>query len=353
MAIERGQLLSVLGMASPVIQAPMAGFAFPDMVIAVCEAGGLGIVAAAPHSMEEIERDNGAIRSRTNRPFGINFFSHAAPVRDAVAERAWRQRLQPYFEELQLDAEDIALPTSPVEGFGEAQCSAVERIRPRVVSFHFGLPDADLLMRVKKAGALVMASATTVTEAVWLEAHGCDVVIAQGMEAGGHRGHFLAGSESRQRGTFTLVPQIVDAIRLPVVAAGGIGDIRGVRAALALGAEAVQVGTAFLCCTEASMRPGYLRALQQSTGEDTVMTSAFSGRPARVVANRFTRELGMHENEVANFPLAMNLIAPLVRDAAQSGSSDLAPVWAGQGIRPYGPITASQLVGRLTPVEWA
>jgi nitronate monooxygenase len=351
MAIERGQLLSVLGMASPVIQAPMAGFSFPDMVIAVCEAGGLGILAAALHSVEDIERDSAAIRSRSNRPFGMNFFSHTAPVRDAAAERAWRQRLQPYFDELQLDAEDAALPASPVAGFGEAQCSAVERIHPRVVSFHFGLPDAAFLVRLKKAGALIMASATTVTEAIWLEAHGCDVVIAQGMEAGGHRGHFLAGSESRQRGTFTLVPQIVDAIRLPVVAAGGIGDIRGVRAALALGAEAVQVGTAFLCCAEASMRPGYLRALRQSTGEDTVMTSAFSGRPARVVANRFTRELGMHENEVANFPLGMKLIEPLVKAAARSGSSDLAPVWAGQGIRPNGTVTASQLVGRLTPVD--
>jgi nitronate monooxygenase len=351
MAIERGRLLSVLGMTSPVIQAPMAGFASLDMVAAVCEAGGLGNIGAAMHSVEDIERDIASVRSRTNRRFGINFFNHPAPLRDLDDEHAWRRRLQPYFDELQLDAQDIALPSRPAPGFGEEQCAAVERDCPGLVSFHFGLPDAAYVARLKHAGAVIMSSATTVAEAVWLEAHGCDVVIAQGLEAGGHRGHFLPGSENRQRGTFTLVPQIVDATRLPVVAAGGIGDIRSVNAALALGAEAVQVGTAFLSCAEASLRPGYLKALQRSSGEETVLTSAFSGRPARALSNRFTQELGMHEDEVLSFPLGMKFIAPLIRAAAQSHASDLAPVWAGQGIRPNGALTAFQLVGRLTPID--
>jgi nitronate monooxygenase len=259
----------------------------------------------------------------------VNFFCHAESAPNPEIEARWRDRLAPYYSEVGINPSSV--PAAPVRApFGEAMCAVVEEMRPAVVSFHFGLPPDQLLSRVKTAGPLILASATTVAEARWLEQHGVDAVIAQGREAGGHRGMFLSDDIEGQPGLISLLPQVRDAVRLPVVAAGGISDGRGIAAAFALGADAVQIGTAYLLTPEASTSPIHRAALATARDDATRLTNVFTGRPARGLINRFVSEVGQMCVDAPQFPLAAGAAAPLRAAAEKLGSSDFSPLWAGE-----------------------
>ncbi len=334
-------LRRAFGVELAVIQAPMAGVQLSALAIAVCNAGGLGSLPCAMLDGAAIRAEIAAIRAATSQAFNLNFFCHHAPVADPAREAAWRRALAPFYAESGLDIE--AVRTGPGRfPFDESSAALVEELRPPVVSFHFGLPEPALLARVRASGARILASATTVEEARWLEARGVDAVIAQGLEAGGHRGHFLSDDLTRQLGTFVLVPQIVAAVRVPVIAAGGIADAAGVAAALSLGAAMVQVGTAYLRCPEATTGAVHRRALADATARHTALTRLFTGRPARGIVNRLMREVA--DDAAPAFPLATAAIAPLRAAAEARGSGDFSPLWSGQNAsgckeRPAGELT--------------
>ena len=322
-------LQQLLGINLPLLQAPMAGVQGSALAVAVCEAGGLGALPCAMLSPDAIRAEVAAIRAGTGRPFNLNFFCHQPPTPDDAREAAWRASLAPYYRELGLDP--AAIPAAPGRApFSAALAELVEALRPPVVSFHFGLPAPELLARVKASGARVLSSATTVDEARWLEAHGADAVIAQGLEAGGHRGMFLTGDVTTQLGTLALVPQIVAALRVPVIAAGGIADARGVAAAMALGAAGVQAGTAYLLALEATTSAVHRAALKSRAAAHTALTNLFTGRPARGIVNRIIRELGPISDKAPEFPLATAAITPLRTQAEAMGSDEFSPLWAGQ-----------------------
>jgi len=323
------RLLELLGLDLPIIQAPMAGANDAAMVIAVSAAGGLGSLPCAMLDCREIEQEVARIRAATDRPFNLNFFCHVPEPADPVREAAWRARLAPYYAEFGLDPESVA-PAPARTPFDDGLCALVETLRPPVVSFHFGLPDAALLQRVKATGCVVLSSATTVTEARWLETHGCDAVIAQGVEAGGHRGMFLDDRPASQVGTLALVPQAVDAVGIPVIASGGIGDGRGIAAAFALGASGVQLGTAYLRSTESLVSELHREALAVATDDATALTNLFSGRPARGIVNRVMREIGPLSPDTPPFPTAGAALMPLKVHAEQHRRADFTSLWAGQ-----------------------
>jgi nitronate monooxygenase len=339
-------LQQLLGIDWPLIQAPMAGVQGHALAAAVSNAGALGSLPCAMLGPEALRSEILALKVGTQRPFNLNFFCHEAPTPDAQADAAWREALAPYAAELGLDAQAAVAGASRAP-FAEATAALVEEFRPAVVSFHFGLPPAPLLARVRAAGACVLSSATTVDEALWLEAQGVDAVIAQGLEAGGHRGMFLSSDLSLQQGTFALLPQVVRAVRVPVIAAGGIADARGVAAALALGAAGVQVGTAYLLCPEASTSALHRAALQGEGARHTALTNLFTGRPARGIVNRVMRELGPLRNAVPAFPLAAAAIAPLRAAAEARGRTDFTPLWAGQNASDIKPLGAADLTSEL------
>ena len=339
------RILDLFGIDLPIVQAPMAGAVTAAMVAAVSEAGGLGSLPCATLTMAQIRAEFGAILQSTSRPVGLNFFCHTPPVVDAAREAAWRRHLAPYYAEFGLDP-GMPAPAMPLEPFGAAHCDLIASLKPEVVSFHFGLPDAGLCARVKQSGAQIISSATTVEEAVWLERNGCDAIIAQGWEAGGHRAMFLSDDVGTQLGTLALVPQIVDAVSVPVIAAGGIADGRGVAAALALGASAAQVGTAYLFCPEASLAPLHRQALKASRGR-TAVTRLFSGRPARAVVNRLVRELGARPVDPPDFPLAGAALAPLRSQSEPRGSDDFTALWCGQAAHLGRDLPAGELTRQL------
>ena len=321
--------LSIPGLELPVIQAPMAGVQDSALALAVCHAGGLGSLPAAMLAPDELVRQFGLLAAGTERPWNVNFFAHTPPLPDPAREAAWRELLAPYYREFAIDPAGI--PAGPGrQPFDARAAELVEQFRPAVVSFHFGLPPDDLLARVKASGAFVMSSATTVAEARWLESRGVDAVIAQGLEAGGHRGMFLSDDPKTQVGTFALLPQIVAAVRCPVIAAGGIATPEGVAAARALGAAAVQVGTAYLNCPEATTSALHRAALTGETALHTALTNLFSGRPARGIVNRVMREIGPLCAAAPEFPLATSAIAPLRVAAEKLGRTDFTPLWCGQ-----------------------
>jgi len=340
------KLQELLGTQLPIIQAPMAGAQGSALAIAVCNAGGLGSLPCAMLSPEQIEREVAAIRASTDKPFNLNFFCHTPPEPDAEREANWRRLLSPYYAEFGID------PDSIVAGAGRQPFSAeiadiIEPLRPPVISFHFGLPEPALLERVKGWGSKVLSSATTVEEALWLEAHGVDAIIAQGVEAGGHRGMFLTEDPTTQIGTFALVPQIHAAVRVPVIAAGGIADAAGVAAAIGLGAAGVQIGTAYLCCPESTISEIHRQALMSGAARHTALTNLFSGRPARGIMNRAMRELGPICAEAPAFPLATGAIAPLRAAAESRGLGDFSPLWSGQNAGGCRPIPAAELTRQL------
>jgi nitronate monooxygenase len=354
----------MLGIQLPIIQAPMAGVQGSALAVAVSQAGGLGSLPCAMLTLEALDAELHAIKQQTSLPCNVNFFCHTLPPHDAAKEAAWRAALEPFYKEYGIDAGSIA-PGAGRAPFSHAAVDVLEAFKPPVVSFHFGLPAPELLARVKAWGAVVLSSATTVAEARWLEAHGADAVIAQGLEAGGHRGMFLptramdlqAGHSASaatggktlgaaeaatdgptdwrtelltQQGTFTLLPQIVAAVRCPVIAAGGIADAAGVRAALALGAAGVQVGTAYMLCPEATTSALHRAALASPAAQHTALTTLFTGRPARGIVNRVMQALGPLSAAAPPFPTATAAIAPLRAAAEKQGLGDFSPLWSGQ-----------------------
>ena len=323
------RILTLFDMSLPILQAPMAGAGDHRLALAVAEAGGLGALPCAMLTPDRIRAEVAAFHAQSDRPLNLNFFCHAAPEPDAAGLAAWQQHLAPYYRELALDPATPA-PLSNRAPFDATLCALVEELRPKVVSFHFGLPASDLLDRVKATGARVLSSATTVAEALWLESHGCDAIIAQGVEAGGHRGMFLGDDIATQIGTMSLVPQIVDAVRCPVIAAGGIADGRGIAAAFLLGAAAVQIGTAYLFCPEATISAPHRKALAEGHARDTALTNVFTGRPARGMVNRVMREQGFISDAAPAFPLAGGALAPLRAATEPAGSGDFMPLWSGQ-----------------------
>jgi len=348
------RLIELFDIEVPILLAPMAGPLTAELGIAVAQAGGLGAFACTLLTPDEARRDLHAIRQKTARSFNVNFIVFSPPVPDAEREAAWKRELAPYYAELGVD------PTLPSNGavrrpFDEAFCEVVEEFAPKVVSFHFGLPAQRYVARIKRAGSKIISSATTVAEARWLEERGCDAIIAQGAEAGSHRGTFLGSGVESQAGTFALVPQVVDAVKVPVIAAGGVADARGITAALALGASGVQIGTAFLFCPEARLSPLYRTALLSAQDDSTALTNVFSGRPARAIVNRIMREMGPIAPETPEFPLAANGLTPLAAAAEAKGAIDFSSLWAGQAaslgrVRPAGELVrelAAETLERL------
>lgn len=332
------RLLDLFGIEAPIVQAPMAGASTTAMAIGAARGGGLGSLPCALLTPGQAREAAAEFRAAAGRPLNLNFFAHRPPPADPVRALAWRARLAGYYVAAGLDPASPP-PETGRAPFDDAFCALVEETRPEVVSFHFGLPEAGLLARVKATGARILSSATTVAEARWLEERGVDAVVAMGSEAGGHRGTFLPGFGAELRheldmaaqvGTFALVPQVVDAVNVPVIAAGGIADRRGVAAALALGAAGVQVGTAYLFTPEALLPLAHRAALAEARDDNTLITDVFTGRPARAVVNRLMLEAGPFGAEVPAFPLAAGALAPL----RQNGENrDFTNAWAGQSAR--------------------
>jgi nitronate monooxygenase len=336
----------IISTALPIIQAPMAGVQGAALAVAVSRAGGLGSLPAAMLSRDALRAQLGSLARENCGPINVNFFCHVPPVPDHEREAVWRTALLPYYTEFGLSTSLIQEGTAR-EPFTAELCDVLGEFRPAVVSFHFGLPSEQLLGRVRSTGARILSSATTVEEARWLERRGVDAVIAQGLEAGGHRGHFLCEDLSQQSGLFALLPQIVRAVRVPVIAAGGIADADGVAAALSLGASAVQLGTAYLLCAESTTSPVHRALLGSEAALHTALTNLFSGRPARGVINRLMRELGALSDRVLPFPLAANALLPLRRHAEALGRGDFSPLWAGQNVSGCRPIGAGELTRQL------
>ncbi len=343
------RLIDILAIEHPLILAPMAGFATLGLAASVSDAGGLGSIGCASMQPQLVAETIGEWRKLTRGPINVNFFCHRPAKTDIEREQAWRDLLSPYGRELGIGAEPA--PRLDLAPFGEAMCKVVEETRPDVVSFHFGLPDDGLVARVKAAGCRVISSATTVEEAIWLEAHDVDAVIAQGAEAGGHRATFLHGDLNRamasQPGSLVLVPQIADAVSVPIIAAGGIADGRGIAAAFALGASGVQIGTAFLLCPEAGTPPLHREALLHTRDDQTVLTNVFSGRPARAIANRLPLDLGPLSEAAPDFPLPMGELGRLRAGAEPQHSSDFTPLWSGQAAALGREMPAKALVEEL------
>ena len=346
MTRTRDSLRQVLGIALPIIQAPMAGVQGSALAVAVSNAGALGSLPCALLGVDAMRAELTTVASGTSAPFNVNFFCHKAPRVDGERDAAWRAALAPYYKELGIEP-DTTPPAGARMSFSSDAADVLAKFKPRVVSFHFGLPSAELMARVKSWGAKVLSSATTVDEALWLEAHGADVIVAQGVEAGGHRGMFLSDDLSTQVGTFALLPQIVGAVGVPVVAAGGIADARGVSAALALGAAGVQVGTAYLLCPETTTSPLHRAALKSASARHTALTNVFTGRPARSVMNRIMRELGPISPFAPEFPLAASAIGPLRAKAEAQASADFSPLWAGQNACGCREVPAAELTQQL------
>jgi nitronate monooxygenase len=348
--IHLSPLPKLLGIAEPLIQAPMAGAQGAALAIAVAAAGGLGSIPCAMLTPETIRREAQMFRQATDKPLNLNFFCHERPKPDAAREAAWRAALSPYYAEFGIDPAK-PMPSADRAPFDETLCALVEDIRPEVASFHFGLPEAGLLARLRATGAKILSSATSVAEARWLEQRGCDIVIAQGAEAGGHRGVFLTedplAAAANQPSLFALLPQIVDAVSIPVVAAGGIADRRGIAAAFMLGASGVQIGTAFLHCPEATISAPHRAALAKAGAADTALTNLFTGRPARGIVNRLMRERGPISTEAPDFPLAGGALAPLRSAAEARGSGDFSPLWSGQAAALGRPLPAGELTRQL------
>ena len=340
------KISELLGIELPIIQAPMAGAQASAMAIAVSNAGALGSLPCAMLTAEGLRKELELVRTQTSKPFNVNFFCHAAPVADAARESAWRAALMPYYKQYGIDPAGI--PTGPGRApFSAEFADVLEQHQPAVVSFHFGLPPAALLARVKSWRSKIFSSATTVEEALWLEARGVDAIIAQGVEAGGHRGLFLSDDLSTQIGTFALLPQIVRAVKVPIIAAGGIADAQGVAAAMALGAAGVQIGTTYLLCPEATISAIHRAALKSEGSRHTALTNIFTGRPARGIMNYVMRELGPINSGAPAFPLATSAIVPLRAKAEAEGSGDFSPLWSGQNATGCKEIPAAQLTREL------
>lgn len=324
-------LQKLLGITKPLVLAPMAGAGGVELALRVANAGGLASLPCALIDATTIREQVTQFRAQSTQPFNLNFFCHSHQAVDEDEQRQWRDTLRAHYQNagLALDAAPIGVERT---SFNDELCQLVEELKPAVVSFHFGLPEARLVNRVKATGAVVMSSATSVREALQLEAEGCDVIIAQGAEAGGHRGMFLEKDPKKQCGTLALVPQIVDAVHVPVIAAGGIADGRGIAAAFALGALGVQVGSAYLSCPESLISTLHRQALDEASDVSTLITNIYTGKPARAIQNHAINTLGTEAQSVPCFPHATYAMAPLRAQAEQQGRTDFTPLWAGQAV---------------------
>ena len=339
-------LQQLLGIELPIVQAPMAGVQDSALAIAVSNAGGLGSLPCAMLELDALRDQLAALEAQTEKPFNVNFFCHTPPTPNAEAEAAWRATLSEYYEEFRIDAG--AIPAGPGrQPFSFEVAEVLAEFEPRVISFHFGLPSEELMVQVRRWGPKILSSATTVNEARWLEERGVDAIIAQGLEAGGHRGMFLSSDLTTQLGTLALVPQIAKAVKLPVIAAGGIADAAGVSAGMACGAVGAQIGTAYLLCPEATTSPVHRAALKSEVANHTALTNIFTGRPARGIMNRVLRELGPINAATPEFPLAAAAIVPLRREAEALGSGDFSPLWSGQNATGCKEIPAAELTREL------
>ena len=340
------RLLDLFEIELPIVQAPMAGAVGLELIVAAAEAGALGSMPCAMLTPEKAREQIAIFKQRTSKPLNVNFFCHTPVAADAQSEAKWRSRLAAYYKEYGLDP-NAPVPSANRSPFDEAMCQVIEDAKPKIVSFHFGLPEEKLLKRVKAAGCIVLSSATTVKEARWLEARGTDVIIAQGNEAGGHRGMFLTDRVDQQPGTFALVPQVVDAVRVPVIAAGGISDGRGIAAAFALGASAAQVGSAYLKCPESIIGKPYREGLAKADADSTAVTNLMTGKPARGIVNRVIAEVGPLSSDAPAFPHAATALAPLRAAAEKAGSGDFTPMWSGQAVALAEGLPAAELTRKL------
>ena len=317
----------------------MAGAGGVDLCVAAIEGGALGSLPCGMLSAEQVRSQGAEVRSRTKGPINLNFFCHQMP--GDADDDAWRALLQPYYEEFAVDPDKGGALRLP---FDAEMCAALEDLRPEAVSFHFGLPEPELLDRVKAVQSVIIGNATTVEEARWLESRGVDAIIAQGFEAGGHTGRFLDADPDEAKGLFALLPQVVDAVSVPVIAAGGIGDGRGIAAALTLGASAVQLGTAYLHAPEAAISDTHRRRLK---GGRTLFTNLMTGGLARGLHGRLIDELGPIRSEAPPYPLASAALAPIRAAAEKQGELGFGPMWAGQGAPLGQPLPAAELTRKL------
>jgi nitronate monooxygenase len=340
------RILDLLNIDIPIIQAPMAGSDSVALAKAVSSAGGLGSLGCALLSPDGVRDSVRRLREGMMRPININFFCHKMDAPDAAAAEKWKSLLRPQYEKWGVDIE--AVPAIQLRmSFDAGYCAVVEEVKPEVVSFHFGLPAPPLVDRLKRTGIKILSTATSVAEAKWLESRGCDAIVAQGVEAGGHRGMFLETHIATQTGLFALLPQVADAVSIPVIAAGGIADARGIVAAFALGAAAVQIGTAYLLCPESNVSPVYRRALEQVADNGTALTNLFTGRPARAIVSRYVLECGPMSDAAPVFPHAATLVQPLRAAAEKAGSTDYTQMWAGQAAPIAKSMPADQLTRKL------
>lgn len=333
------RFLEGVGTEHPIIQAPMAGAGGVDLCAAAMEGGALGSLPCGMLSAEQVRQQVAELRSRTDRPFALNFFCHTMPT--GVDDGAWRALLQPYYDEFGVAPANGGAMRLP---FDAEMCAAVEELQPPVVSFHFGLPKRRLLDRVKATGAAVIGNATSVEEARWLEERDVAAVIAQGFEAGGHTGRFLGSDPAEAMGLFALLPQVADAVSVPVIAAGGIGDARGIAAAFDLGASAVQLGTAYLHTPESSISDAHRSRLGEPR---TVFTDLMTGGLARGLRGRLVDDLGPVRSEAPPYPLASAALAPIRAAAEKRGEYGFGPMWAGQAAPLGRALPAAELTRRL------
>lgn len=340
--------LARLGIQLPIIQAPMAGVSTPELAAAVSNAGGLGSLGIGPSSVEQAQRMIEQTRALTDRPFNINLFCHAPAQPDPQREAAWLAHLRPLFDEV-----GLALPSSLTAGYpsfieNDALLQMLLAQRPAVVSFHFGLPSAPQIAALREAGICLLATATNVHEAQLIEQAGLDGIIAQGIEAGGHRGMFDPGLADEQWSTAVLVRLLTQQCQLPIIAAGGIMDGQGIRAVLELGAAAAQLGTAFVPCPESSASPAYRRALRSARAGHTRLTASISGRPARGMLNRLI-EHGEAPGapSPAGYPMTYDAAKQLNAAASKQDNHEFAAHWAGMGAPLAREMPAAQLVAEL------
>jgi nitronate monooxygenase len=341
----RSDLIDLLGISHPIIQAPMASASNPAMVAAVANVGGLGSLGCAMFDTVRLREAAKEIRQLTDRPYNLNFFVHQDPDLETADPEPMRALLAPYYAERGIDsAPNLSLPFTT---FDDETLETLLEIRPPVVSFHFGLPKPEAMTALKDAGVTILSSATTVPEALALADGGVDAIVAQGHEAGGHRGTFAEPFEDGLVGTMALVPQIVDAVDVPVIAAGGIADGRGIAAAFALGASGAQIGTAYLTCPESPADEVYRAALRQGTGDQTRITRIFTGRPARSLRNRMIDEMSDHEKDVAPFPSQTSLTAPLRKATERDNAGEMRSLWSGQAVALNRELPAAELTTTL------
>ena len=341
------RLTELLGTQYPIILAPMAGISTAELTSAACNAGALGSIPVGARDPDGARADIEAVRSATNRPFNVNLFVHQPPARDTAKESAWLQTLEPLFQELGASPPSaLGVPYQTLAG-NDAMLRLLCELRPAVVSVHFGLPERTVIQTLKGLGIVLMASATPAAEAEAIEAAGIDIVIAQGYEAGGHRGTFNPSFDEGQIGTFALVRQVAGAVRIPVVAAGGIADGRGIAAALALGAAGVQIGTAFISCPESAANTTFRALLQGPRAAKTEVTATISGRPARALSNRLMRELRHHHDTIPDYPVAYGASKALAAAGAAAGTDEFTAMMCGQGAPLSRSIPAARLIAQL------